>query len=104
MTAIRPSESQLRDLIDADAYNTTLNEINAQYTEMDKFIGNLASDILSILDFEKAEDNAENEEDIDEGDGRSSRSLQGGKQTQHSGEQPGKQGAVPVPVPSVKMG
>lgn len=53
MTAIRPSESQLRELIDADAYNTTLNEINAQYTEMDKFIGNLASDILSILDFEK---------------------------------------------------
>ena len=53
MTAIRPTESQLRDLIDADAYNTTLNEINAKYTEMDKYIGNLASDILSIHDFEK---------------------------------------------------
>lgn len=53
MTAIRPSESELRDLIDADGYNATLNDINAQYTEMDKFIGNLASDILSIRDFEK---------------------------------------------------
>ncbi len=53
MTAIRPSESELRDLIDADGYNATLNDINAQYTEMDKFIGNLASDILSIKDFEK---------------------------------------------------
>ena len=53
MTAIKPTESQLRDLIDADSYNTTLNDINAQYTEMDKYIGNLASDILSIKDFEK---------------------------------------------------
>ncbi len=53
MTAIRPTESDLRDKIDADAYNTTLNEINAKYTEMDKYIGNLASDILSIKDFEK---------------------------------------------------
>lgn len=53
MTAIKPTESQLRDLIDADAYNTTLNEINSKYTEMDKFIGNLQSDILSIRDFEK---------------------------------------------------
>lgn len=53
MTAIKPSESQLRDLIDSDSYNATLNEINAQYTEMDKFIGNLSSDILSIHDFEK---------------------------------------------------
>jgi hypothetical protein len=53
MTAIRPTESQLRDLIDADSYNNTLNEINAKYTEMDKYIGNLASDILSIHDFEK---------------------------------------------------
>tara|TARA_Y100000992_G_scaffold156714_1_gene104773 strand:+ start:1547 stop:2380 length:834 start_codon:yes stop_codon:yes gene_type:complete len=52
MTAIKPSESQLRDLIDSDSYNATLNEINAQYTEMDKFIGNLSSDILSIQDFE----------------------------------------------------
>ena len=53
MTAIRPSDSVLRDKIDADGYNTTLNEINLQYTEMDKYIGNLASDILSIKDFEK---------------------------------------------------
>tara|TARA_Y100000992_G_C21270421_1_gene496451 strand:- start:1064 stop:1900 length:837 start_codon:yes stop_codon:yes gene_type:complete len=53
MTAIKPTESQLRELIDADSYNSTLNDINAQYTEMDKFIGNLASDILSIKDFEK---------------------------------------------------
>ena len=52
MTAIRPSESDLRDKIDADTYNTTLNEINAKYTEMDKFISNLQSDILSIKDFE----------------------------------------------------
>ena len=53
MTAIRPVESDLRDKIDSDGYNATLNDINAQYTEMDKFIGNLASDILSIGDFEK---------------------------------------------------
>lgn len=53
MTAIKPSESQLRDLIDSDSYNSTLNEINSKYTEMDKFIGNLQSDIMSILDFEK---------------------------------------------------
>ena len=53
MTAIRPSESELRDKIDSDSYNATLNEINAKYTEMDKFITNLQSDILSIKDFEK---------------------------------------------------
>ena len=53
MTAIKPSESELRDLIDADSYNSVLNEINAKYTEMDKFIGNLNSDILSIREFEK---------------------------------------------------
>lgn len=53
MTAIKPTESQLRDQIDADSYNATLNDINAQYTEMDKFIGNLSSDIMSIKDFEK---------------------------------------------------
>ena len=28
MTAIRPSESALRDKIDADSYNSTLNVIN----------------------------------------------------------------------------
>ena len=53
MTAIRPTESALRDKIDADSYNNTLNEINAKYTEMDKFIGNLKSDIQSIGEFEK---------------------------------------------------
>lgn len=52
MTAIKPTESELRDKIDADTYNTTLNDINAKYTEMDKYISNLQSDILSIKDFE----------------------------------------------------
>jgi hypothetical protein len=52
MTAIRPTDSVLRDKIDADGYNTTLNEINLQYTEMDKYIGNLESDIQSIKEFE----------------------------------------------------
>ena len=53
MTAIRPNDSALRDQIDSDSYNATLNEVNAKYTEMDKYIGNLESDILSIKDFEK---------------------------------------------------
>ena len=53
MTAIRPSDSELRDKIDSDAYNNILNEINAKYTEMDKFIGNLESDIQSVKEFEK---------------------------------------------------
>lgn len=53
MTAIKPSDSVLRDQIDADGYNSTLNDINAKYTEMDKFIGNLESDVMSIKDFEK---------------------------------------------------
>ena len=52
MTAIKPTDSNLRDQIDSDAYNTTLNEINIKYTEMDKYIGNLQTDILSIKDFE----------------------------------------------------
>ena len=52
MTAIRPANSSLRDKIDTDGYNSILNEINAQYTEMDKFITNLNSHILSIKDFE----------------------------------------------------
>ena len=52
MTAIRPTETELRDKIDADSYNATLNEINSKYTEMDKYISNLQSDILSIKDFE----------------------------------------------------
>jgi len=53
MTAIRPSDSALRDQIDSDGYNSTLNEINSKYAEMDKFIGNLEGDIVSIKDFEK---------------------------------------------------
>ena len=53
MTAIRPADSALRDKIDSDKYNNVLNEINAKYTEMDKFIGNLQSDIQSVMDFEK---------------------------------------------------
>ena len=51
MTAIRPTETELRDKIDADGYNSILNEINSKYTEMDKYISNLQSDILSIKDF-----------------------------------------------------
>ena len=53
MTAIKPSDSTLRDLIDADRYNSILNEVNSKYSEMDKYIGNLQSDVLSIVDFEK---------------------------------------------------
>ena len=53
MTAIKPSDTTLRSKIDSDAYNATLNVINSKYAEMDKFIGNLQSDILSIRDFEK---------------------------------------------------
>lgn len=52
MTAIRPSDSALRDKIKEDEYNTVLNEINVKFTEMDKFIGNLQSDIQSIQEFE----------------------------------------------------
>mgnify|MGYP001393807362 FL=1 len=53
MTAIRPTDSELRDKIDSDGYNNTLNEINAKYTEMDKFIGNLEDDIQSVKEFER---------------------------------------------------
>lgn len=53
MTAIKPTDSSLRDQIDADGYNTTLNEINSKYAEMDKFIENLQSDIVAVKDFEK---------------------------------------------------
>lgn len=52
MTAIRPADSALRDKIAADKYNEILNNTNAKYTEMDKYITNLESDILSIKDFE----------------------------------------------------
>lgn len=53
MTAIKPSNSALRDKIDSDGYNSTLNEINSKYAEMDKFIENLQSDIRAVRDFEK---------------------------------------------------
>ena len=53
MTAIRPADSVLRDKIDSDKYNEILNEINSKYAEMDKFIGNLESDIQAVNDFEK---------------------------------------------------
>jgi len=53
MTAIKPSNSELRDQIQSDEYNETLNVINAKYAEMDKFIGNLESDIQSVKEFEK---------------------------------------------------
>ena len=41
MTAIQPTDSALRDKIDADGYNSTLNVINSKYAEMDKYIENL---------------------------------------------------------------
>ena len=52
MTAIRPTDSELRDQIKSDEYNDTLNEVNAKYTEMDNYISNLESDITSIREFE----------------------------------------------------
>ena len=51
MTAIRPTNSELRDKIESDVYNEILNDINAKYTDMDKYIGNLESDIASVGDF-----------------------------------------------------
>lgn len=51
MTAIRPTDSALRDKIEADLYNQILNDINAQYAEMDKYIGNLEGDITSVKEF-----------------------------------------------------
>ena len=54
MTAIKPTDSALRDKIKSDEYNTVLNDINLQYTEMDKYIGNFESDIVSIKDFENS--------------------------------------------------
>ena len=53
MTAIKPADSTLRDKIDSDGYNETLNEINSKYAEMDKYIENLQSDINAVRDFEK---------------------------------------------------
>jgi len=53
MTAIKPTNTELREKINDDKYNLILNQINSKYTEMNKYIGNLQSDILSILEFEK---------------------------------------------------
>lgn len=53
MTAIKPTDSVLRDQIDSDKYNSVLNIINSKYAEMDKFIGNLEGDISSVKDFLK---------------------------------------------------
>jgi len=52
MTSIKPTNTTLRDQIDEDSYNSTLNEVNTKYTEMDKYIGNLSSDIQSVEEFE----------------------------------------------------
>ena len=51
MTAIQPNNADLRNKIDSDSYNATLNEINSKYADMDKYIGNLESDIASVKDF-----------------------------------------------------
>ena len=53
MTAISPSNSELRSQIDSDKYNSILNTINSKYAEMEKYIENLNSDIMSIKEFEK---------------------------------------------------
>ena len=53
MTAIKPTNSVLRDKIDSDGYNSILNVINSKYAEMDQFIENLQSDITAVKDFEK---------------------------------------------------
>ena len=53
ITAIKPTNSDLRDKIDADGYNSILNVINSKYAEIDKFIENLQSDITAVIDFEK---------------------------------------------------
>ena len=53
MTAIKPTDTALRNQIDSDGYNSTLNEINSKYAEMDKFIENLQSDITSVKEFEQ---------------------------------------------------
>ena len=52
MTAIRPTDSELRSKIKSDDYNAALNDINSKYAEMDKYIENLQSDIKSVKEFE----------------------------------------------------
>ena len=53
MTAIKPTDNALREQIKENEYYNTLNQINEKYTEMDTYISNLESDIVSIRDFEK---------------------------------------------------
>jgi len=52
MTAIRPTDSDLREKINQEEYTAVLNSINEKYSEMDSYISNLSSDITSIIDFE----------------------------------------------------
>ena len=52
MTAIKPTDSALRDKIKEDEYNNILNEVNSKYAEMNNYIANLESDITSIKEFE----------------------------------------------------
>lgn len=52
MTAIQPSDSNLRDKIRIDFYNQMLTSINEKYTKMNGFVSNLESDIASVADFE----------------------------------------------------
>ena len=66
MTAIQPTNATLRNKINSDSYNATLNEINSKYADMDKYIGNLEGDIMSVKDFE-AEVNADRERGYDVG-------------------------------------
>ena len=54
MTAIRPADSALRDKIKPDDYNASLSDISVKFQEMEKFIGNLESDVASIADFERS--------------------------------------------------
>ena len=52
MTAIQPTDSSLRDQIKQDEYNETLGVIQSKFSEMDKYINNLESDVKSIREFE----------------------------------------------------
>ena len=66
MTAIKPTDSELRDKIKSDSYNDTLNDVNAKYAEMDNYISNLESDIEKQISLEEVKetkkDNKDNEQ------------------------------------------
>ena len=64
MTAIRASDSTLRDKIDTDYYNDTLNEINTKYSDMDTYISNLQN-LHKIINNKKDIDSLEFLEDMD---------------------------------------